>query len=151
MPVFLLWITLSFLTKNNSERPVDALAVKNIPHPLTDNLKSRDASASKKVTAAKILALLKLTHVGQISQNGENGQIMAFWIFLKLYCDQTVWFFFKFSQLFWRDFVCNSLKMFSFWFLAHLEPELELFEVWEIIVLQITITIIANVINFKQL
>ena len=34
--------------KNNSERPVDALAVKNITHPLTDNFKSRDASASKK-------------------------------------------------------------------------------------------------------
>lgn len=29
--------------------------------------------------------------------------------------------------------------------------ELELFEVWEMIVLQIIITIIANVINFKQL
>ena len=35
--------------------------------------------------------------------------------------------------------------------LAHLEPELELFEVWELMVLQIIITIIANVINFKQL
>ena len=33
--------------KNNSERPVDALAVENIYHSLTDNLKSRDASASK--------------------------------------------------------------------------------------------------------
>ena len=33
---------------NNSERPVDALAVKNIPYRLTDSLKSRDASASKK-------------------------------------------------------------------------------------------------------
>ena len=35
--------------------------------------------------------------------------------------------------------------------LAHLEPELELFEVRETKVLQIIITIIANVINFKQL
>ena len=37
-------------TKNNSnksERPVDALAVKKITHWLTDNLKSRDASASE--------------------------------------------------------------------------------------------------------
>ena len=34
--------------KNNSERPVDALAVKKVNHWLTDNLKSRDASASKK-------------------------------------------------------------------------------------------------------
>ena len=31
---------------NNSERPVDALAVKKYQSP-TDNLKSRDASASK--------------------------------------------------------------------------------------------------------
>ena len=34
--------------KKNSERPVDALAVKNINDSLTHNLKSRDASASKK-------------------------------------------------------------------------------------------------------
>ena len=37
--------------KNNSERPVDALAVKTVNHSLTDNLKSRDASASKKLQA----------------------------------------------------------------------------------------------------
>ena len=37
--------------KNKSERPVDALAVKkgeSLTHSLTNNLKSRDASASKK-------------------------------------------------------------------------------------------------------
>ena len=36
---------------NNSERPVDALAEngKLLTHSLTDNFKSRDASASKKV------------------------------------------------------------------------------------------------------
>ena len=33
--------------KNNSERPVDALAVKKVNYWLTDNLKSKDASASK--------------------------------------------------------------------------------------------------------
>ena len=33
--------------------------------------------------------------------------------------------------------------------LAHLEPKLEPFEVWEIMVQQIIITIIANVINFN--
>ena len=42
----------------NSERPVDALAVKKVNHSLTENLKSRDASASKnlhwKVKVAKI-------------------------------------------------------------------------------------------------
>ena len=32
---------------NNSERPVDALAIKKVNRPLTDNIKSRDASASK--------------------------------------------------------------------------------------------------------
>ena len=35
--------------KNNSVRPVDALAVKKVNHSVTDNLKSRDASASKNV------------------------------------------------------------------------------------------------------
>ena len=36
--------------QNNSERPVDALAEKTLmTHSLTDNLKSRDASASKKI------------------------------------------------------------------------------------------------------
>ena len=34
--------------KNNSERPIDALAIKKVTHSLTDNFKSRDASASKK-------------------------------------------------------------------------------------------------------
>ena len=33
---------------NNSERPVDALAVKKVTYSLSDNLKSKDASASKK-------------------------------------------------------------------------------------------------------
>ena len=33
--------------KNSSERPVDALAIKKVNDSLTDNLKSRDASASK--------------------------------------------------------------------------------------------------------
>ena len=35
--------------------------------------------------------------------------------------------------------------------LTHLEPELKLFEVWEIMVRQFIITIIVKVINFKQL
>ena len=33
---------------NKSERPVDALAVKKVNYSVADNLKSRDASASKK-------------------------------------------------------------------------------------------------------
>ena len=35
-------------------------------------------------------------HMGQIPQDGENGQNVAFFIFLKLYCDQTVSFFLTF-------------------------------------------------------
>ena len=34
--------------QNNSERPVDALAIKKVTDSLSDNLKSRDASASKR-------------------------------------------------------------------------------------------------------
>ena len=69
--------------------------------------------------------------------------------------------FFFFGALLWPNGLIFStvLKRFCPWHsknvfllvLAHLEPELELFEVWEIVVLQIIITIIANVINFKQL
>ena len=40
-------------TKNNSERPVDALAVKNVNYSLTHSLKSRDANASKKIKVAE--------------------------------------------------------------------------------------------------
>ena len=40
-------VPLRYFEGKKSERPVDALAVKNIPYPLTDNLKSIDASASK--------------------------------------------------------------------------------------------------------
>ena len=40
------------MTQNNSERPVDALDVKTVNHSLTDNLKSRDASASKNTIKA---------------------------------------------------------------------------------------------------
>ena len=48
--------------KNNSERPVDALAVKK-RDPLTDNLKSRDARASKKsgLTNMKLTVLTVFT------------------------------------------------------------------------------------------
>ena len=68
-------------------------------------------------------------HMGQFSQDGENGQNVAFFLFFWSSTVTKRFDFFNFSQLFWRDFVCNSLKMFSFWFLAHLEPELELSEV----------------------
>ena len=34
-----------------------------------------------------------ILHMGQIPQDGENGQNMAFSYILKLFCDQTVGFF----------------------------------------------------------
>ena len=43
-------------------------------------------------------------------------------------------------KLYEDDFPCFGSS------LAHLEPELELFKVWEIMVQQIIITIIANII-----
>ena len=46
---------------NNSKRPVDALAEKHIllTHSVTDNLKSRDACASKKYVEKRITILWK--------------------------------------------------------------------------------------------
>ena len=88
--------------------------------------------------------------MGQIPQDGNNGQDVDFFIFLKLYCDQTVLFFQLFSTDLKRFCPLDS-KNVSVLVPAYLEPQLELFEVWEIMVLQIIMTIIANVINFKQL
>ena len=58
------------------------------------------------------------------------------------------------KHLFWKFKMHKEIVL--RWFsslssLAYLEPELELFEVLEIMVRQIIITIIANVINLKQL
>ena len=87
--------------------------------------------------------------MGQIPQDGNNGQNVDFVIFSKLYCDQTVLFFQLFSTDLKRFCPLDS-KNVSVLVPAYLEPELELFEVWEIRVLQIIITIIANVINFNS-
>ena len=69
---------------------------------------------------------------------------------MELCCDQTVGLLRLFSLVLQRFCLGHSKNVFVL-VLAHLEPELELFEVWEIMVPQIIITIIANVINFKQL
>ena len=79
--------------------------------------------------------------------------MVEMWHFL-IFCCSAVTNWFEFFQLF-----STILKRFCPLYsqnvfvlvLAHLKPELELFEVWEMMVLQIIITIIANVINFKQL
>ena len=47
------------INKKKSERPVDALAVKKYQSP-TDNLKSRDASASKKLMIKKLMMKLMM-------------------------------------------------------------------------------------------
>ena len=70
-----------------------------------------------------------------------------------------IWHFLVFLKELFFQLISTVLK--RFWpgnyknvfvlVLAHLKPELELFEVREILLLQIIITIIVNVINFKQL
>ena len=69
--------------------------------------------------------------MSQIPQEGENGQNVEFFIFLKLFCDQTVWFFQLFSTVPKRFCPLDSKNVFIL-VLAHLEPELELFEVDDI-------------------
>ena len=67
--------------------------------------------------------------MGQIPQDGENGQNVAF--FLKFCCYQTVWFFQLFSTVLKRICPLHSKNVFDL-ALTHLESELELFEVDDI-------------------
>ena len=69
--------------------------------------------------------------MSQTPQDGEIGQNVAFSIFLKLYCDQKVWFFQRFSTVLKRFCPLDSKKVFVL-VLAHLEPKLELCEVDDI-------------------
>ena len=66
--------------------------------------------------------------MGQIPQDGENGKnVWHFFIFLNLYCEQKIWFFstfLKFCQLHSKNVIVLII--------AHLESELELFEVDDI-------------------
>ena len=86
-------------------------------------------------------------HMGQFPQDGENGQNVAFFYFLGGFA-VTKWFVFQLFSTVLKTFCPLDFKNVFVLVLAHLEPKLELFEVWEIMVLQI---IIANVINFKRL
>ena len=70
-------------------------------------------------------------HMGQFPQDGENGQNVAFFIFLERCCDQTVWFFQLFPTVLKRFCPLDFKNVFVL-VLAHLEPELELFEVDDI-------------------
>ena len=80
-------------------------------------------------------------------QDEENGQNVAFFYFFGALLWPNGLIFSTFLNCSEKKFTKNV----SVLALAHLEPELELFEVWEIMLLQIIITIIANVINFKEL
>ena len=54
--------------------------------------------------------------MGQIPQDGENGQNVAFFLFFRSSAVTKQFDFFGFSQQFWRDFAQGILDMFSFWF-----------------------------------
>ena len=95
-------------------------------------------------------ALISLVTYRSISlERGKWSKCGMFYV-LELCCDQTVWLFRLFSTVLKRFCPGDSKNVFVL-VLPHIEPELELFEVWEIMVPQIIITLIANVINFKQL
>ena len=83
--------------------------------------------------------------MGQFPLDGENGQNVAFFLAL-LWRNGLIFSTF----LNCSEDILDSENVFVL-VLPLLEPELELFEVWQIMVLQIIITIISNVINFKQL
>ena len=92
--------------------------------------------------------------MGQFLQGGKNGRLMSFFFKVEPPCDQTWWDSLVFSILSCFSYVVHAentlVDDFPFFSssLACLEPELELFEVWEINVRQIII--IANGINVKQ-
>ena len=70
--------------------------------------------------------------MGQIPRDGEIKQSVAFYFyFLKFYFDQTVWCFQLFFTLLKIFCPLYSKNVFVL-VLAHLEPELELFEVDDI-------------------
>ena len=82
-----------------------------------------------------------------------SGKMVAMWHFLFFFWSSALTKWFDFFQLFstalMRFCLGHSKNVFVL-ILAHLEPELELFEVWEIMVLQIILTIIANVSHQLQ-
>ena len=70
--------------------------------------------------------------MGQIPQDGENGQNVAFFKKkIELCCDQTIWFFQLFATVLKRFCPLQSKNVFVL-VLTHLESELELFEVDDI-------------------
>ena len=100
-------ITIPF--KNNSERPVDALALilekgESLTHSLTYNLKSSDASASKKNEKLKGSILNESLNISVYFLGGgqvpvENVFLFAFWEgkqpIQKPSCKTTLWTFAK--------------------------------------------------------
>ena len=55
-----------------------------------------------------------LAHMGHFPQDGENEQNLSFFFYFWSFTVTKRFDFFKFSQLFWRDYVRCSLKILSF-------------------------------------
>ena len=89
------------LLNSNSERPVDALAEKHIllTHSVTDNLKSRDASASKKEWMC-----------GRGGGGQSQPNILSFWLqmLIVLFCSSG--FSFLISPLSFFSFISGSIE-----------------------------------------
>merc|ERR1711963_362291 len=87
-----------------------------------------------------LLTPMKIRTYGSISPGlGKWSKCGIFLLLLELCCYITVCFFNLFSTVLKKFCPLDSKKIFVF-ALAHLEPELELFEVWQIMVPQIIIT-----------
>ena len=58
---------------------------------------------------------LRPSYMGSFPQDGEKEQNLSYFFFLWSFTVTKRFYFFKFSQLFWRDYVRCSLKILSFW------------------------------------
>ena len=61
------------------------------------------------------LKLHFVPHMGHFPQDGKKEQNVSFFFFFWSFTVTKRFDFFKFSQLFWRDYVRWSLKILSFW------------------------------------
>ena len=86
-----------------------------------------------------------VAYMDQFLQDGENGQNVAFFLSFLTSAVTKRFDFFNFStSTVLKRFCPGDSKNVFVLVLAHLETELELFEVWDIMVQQIIITIIPK-------
>ena len=76
--------------KNKSERPVDALPVKNVNYSLTHSLKSRDASASKNTSRSALLSSPDLASVGRQGARDDGGSVNTRHQVCGLWCSLSI-------------------------------------------------------------